>query len=148
MMEYAEVEVLLSVEGMKDELRSCRGRVICVDREWEQIERQSGENLGERLEETDLAYVMYTSGSTGKPKGAMIEHGGMMNHLWGKVGDLEMSGKDVVAQNAPASFDISGWQILAVMLVGGKGQIIWEERARDGFQLLKEAESFGCTGLV
>src|SRR5258708_39077501 len=120
MMEYAEVEVLLSVEGMKDELPRCRGQVICVDREWEQIERQSGENLGERLEETDLASVMYTSGSTGKPKGAMIEHGGMTKHLWGNVREPGTSRKDGGAQSRPASFDISGWQVPAVVTVGGQ----------------------------
>src|SRR5258708_35652528 len=143
MMEYAEVEVLLSVEGMKDELRSCRGRVICVDREWEQIERQSGENLGERLEETDLAYVMYTSGSTGKPKGAMIEHGGMMNHLWAEVGGLEMSGKDVGGQNAPASFDISGGQSLAGMVGGGQGQVIGGRIGAGGVQLFEGSGGLG-----
>ncbi|MCU0288710.1 MAG: AMP-binding protein, partial [Acidobacteria bacterium] len=36
-----------------------------------------------------LAYIIYTSGSTGKPKGAMVEHIGMMNHMWAKVRTLQ-----------------------------------------------------------
>jgi amino acid adenylation domain-containing protein len=68
---------------------------------------------------TNLAYVIYTSGSTGTPKGAMVEHGGMLNHLAAKVSELDLSASDVVAQTASQAFDISVWQFLAPLLVGG-----------------------------
>ncbi|SHI03468.1 non-ribosomal peptide synthase domain TIGR01720/amino acid adenylation domain-containing protein [Chryseolinea serpens] len=70
------------------------------------------------------AYMIYTSGTTGEPKGAMVHEAGMMNHLWAKVGDLALTAADVVAQTASVSFDISIWQFLAALLVGGKVVII------------------------
>lgn len=74
-----------------------------------------------------LAYILYTSGSTGLPKGAMIEHEGMMNHLYAKVHDLELNGDSIVAQTAVQSFDISIWQALVALLLGGKTVIYNED---------------------
>ena len=65
-----------------------------------------------------LAYVIYTSGSTGKPKGAMVEQRGMLNHLFAKVVDLELTAADVVAQTAPACFDI--WLMKVIHRTGAQ----------------------------
>lgn len=92
-----------------------------------------------------LAYVIYTSGSTGVPKGAMIEQRGMLNHLFAKINDLQMSETDVVAQTASQCFDISVWQYLAALLVGGRVEVLDESVAMDGTQLLAEAVKRGVT---
>ena len=73
------------------------------------------------------AYVIYTSGTTGKPKGVMIHHRGMINHLYAKINDLSITGEDIIAQTAPAGFDISVWQFLAALLPGGATLIIDKE---------------------
>jgi amino acid adenylation domain-containing protein/non-ribosomal peptide synthase protein (TIGR01720 family) len=79
----------------------------------------------------DLAYVIYTSGSTGKPKGAMVHRRGMVNHLLAKVEDLGLAESDVVVQNAPVTFDISVWQMLAPLVVGGRVRVVGRETAAD-----------------
>ncbi|WP_414647108.1 AMP-binding protein, partial [Chitinophaga sp.] len=61
----------------------------------------------------DLAYVIYTSGSTGHPKGVMVEHGGMLNHLYAKINDLDIDQDTVLAFTASYTFDISVWQMFA-----------------------------------
>jgi len=66
------------------------------------------------------AYLYFTSGSTGEPKGAACEHAGMLNHLLAKIDDLGIDPGSVVAQAAPQGFDISLWQLLAAVLVGGR----------------------------
>lgn len=63
-------------------------------------------------------YVFYTSGTTGVPKGALIEHQGMVNHLWAKVIDLGLHDGDVIAFSAPLTFDIAIWQMLVPLLTG------------------------------
>jgi len=95
----------------------------------------------------DLAYVIYTSGSTGIPKGAMVEHKGMLNHLYAKVRDLDLTNIDIVAQNAPQSFDISVWQFLAALLVGGQVNIFNDDAARDPNLLLKQVAAQDITTL-
>src|SRR5438876_11873658 len=74
-----------------------------------------------------LAYIYFTSGSTGEPKGAMCEHAGMLNHLFAKIDGLGIGEGHVVAQTAPQCFDISLWQLLSALLVGGRTLLIEQE---------------------
>jgi surfactin family lipopeptide synthetase A len=88
----------------------------------------------------DLAYVIFTSGSTGKPKGAMVERGGMVNNLLGKISDMNITESDRVAQTASQCFDISVWQFLTVLIVGGEVHIIEDDIVRDPGSLLKRVD--------
>src|SRR5947199_1635730 len=90
-----------------------------------------------------LAYILFTSGSTGGPKGVMIEHRGMINHLRAKIADLQLTGRDRVAQTAVQTFDISIWQFLAALLVGGSVHVVPAEVVRDRAALLGELEARG-----
>ncbi|HEY9402415.1 MAG TPA: amino acid adenylation domain-containing protein [Pyrinomonadaceae bacterium] len=89
----------------------------------------------------NLAYVIYTSGSTGEPKGAMLEQRGMINHLYAKVEELGLTAHDRVAQTASQCFDISVWQFLVALLVGGSVEIIGDEQAHDPRKLLEQVTS-------
>ena len=84
-------------------------------------------NLGVEVAPTQLAYIYFTSGSTGQPKGAMCEQAGMLNHLYAKIGDLGITEGQVVAQTAPQCFDISLWQLVSALLVGGRTLIVEQE---------------------
>jgi amino acid adenylation domain-containing protein len=95
----------------------------------------------------NLAYVIYTSGSTGVPKGVMVEHLGMLNHLYAKLHDLKLVSSDVVAQTASQCFDISVWQFLSALLVGGRVHIIREDVAVDPRQLF-EATAEECISVL
>ncbi|MFJ2744337.1 amino acid adenylation domain-containing protein [Streptomyces sp. NPDC087440] len=83
----------------------------------------------------DLAYVIFTSGSTGEPKGAMVHHRGMNNHLLAKVEDCALTAADTVVQNAPLTFDISVWQMLAPLAVGATVRIVDRDTAADPWKL-------------
>lgn len=85
-------------------------------------------NLNLQILESDLSYVIFTSGSTGKPKGAMIEHAGMLNHMYAKIEDLRLTEHSVVAQTASLTFDISVWQLFAALIKGGK-TIVYDKEA-------------------
>src|SRR5438876_5056226 len=94
-------------------------------------EAHSGGDPGVAVALDQLAYIYFTSGSTGEPKGAMCEHLGLLNHLCAKIHDLGIGEKDVVAQTAPQCFDISLWQLVAALLVGGRTLIIEQEAVLD-----------------
>ncbi|MDQ0808643.1 D-alanine--poly(phosphoribitol) ligase subunit 1 [Streptomyces sp. B3I7] len=72
----------------------------------------------------EIRYTIFTSGTTGRPKGATIEHQGLLNHLWSKTADLSLGPEDAVAFSAPLVFDISIWQMLCPLLVGGRVVVI------------------------
>lgn len=78
-----------------------------------------------------VAYIYFTSGSTGLPKGAMCEHAGMVNHLFAKIDDLGITADSVVAQTAPQCFDISLWQLVAALAVGGSTLIVEQDAILD-----------------
>ncbi|MEV6399594.1 amino acid adenylation domain-containing protein [Streptomyces sp. NPDC051907] len=95
----------------------------------------------------DLAYVIFTSGSTGKPKGAMVHRRGMVNHLLAKVQDLSLAASDVVVHNAPVTFDISVWQMLSPLVVGGRLIVVSRETAADPQELFGRIAQDGVTVL-
>ncbi|HYG63278.1 MAG TPA: amino acid adenylation domain-containing protein [Thermoanaerobaculia bacterium] len=99
------------------------------------IDLATQRDLGDDL----LAYVIYTSGSTGRPKGAMVVHRGMVNHLWAKVVDLGLEPGCRVAQTASQCFDISVWQLLSPLVVGGSVHIAEETTVHDPELLLRFA---------
>ena len=61
----------------------------------------------------------------------MCEHDGMVNHLYAKIEDLGIGPGDVVAQTAPQCFDISLWQLVSALLVGGRTLIVGQDRILD-----------------
>ena len=83
--EYGQVPLVVTeLHGVDEELQqhlSQWSKVVFVD----DLALQSAYtdvNLDVSIAEGELAYVIFTSGSTGKPKGAMVEHRGMLNHLY------------------------------------------------------------------
>ena len=94
-------------------------------------EGHAADDLGVAVASDQLAYIYFTSGSTGEPKGAMCEHAGMLNHLYAKIDDLEIGEGEVVAQIAPQCFDISLWQLVSALLVGGRTVLVEQQAILD-----------------
>ncbi|MYX11134.1 amino acid adenylation domain-containing protein [Streptomyces sp. SID8375] len=89
------------------------------------------------------AYIYFTSGSTGAPKGAVCEHAGFLNHLLAKIDDLEITEGRVVAQTAPQCFDISLWQLVAALAVGGRTLIIGQPDILDTARFIETLDTGG-----
>ncbi len=73
-------------------------------------------DLGVRVEDGALAYVLYTSGSTGRPKGVMVPQRALANHmLWMRDAGL-VTADDRVLQKTPIGFDVALWECFAPLL--------------------------------
>lgn len=83
----------------------------------------------------DFAYMIYTSGSTGQPKGAINRHDGVINHMYAEFELCDFHGDSAFLQSAPSSFDISVWQFLAPLVLGGKTVIVPRETVLDPARL-------------
>ncbi|MEO3876461.1 amino acid adenylation domain-containing protein [Nonomuraea sp. B12E4] len=132
-----DLRLLLVEEEYTDlanEIAAAAGRPVHVVPLDESID--APEDLAPTAPDVDhLAYVYFTSGSTGRPKGAMVHRHGMINHLVAKVGDLGMTAADSVVHNAPLTFDVSVWQMISPLLVGGHTRIVGDDVAADPFAL-------------
>src|SRR5437660_4443866 len=119
-----------STETLDHALASLSGvQTLFIDAAYE--EDHADGDLGVDVDRDQLAYVYFTSGSTGEPKGAMCEHAGMLNHVCAKIHDLGIGEGQVVAQTAPQCFDISLWQLVSALLVGGRTLVIEQEAILD-----------------
>jgi amino acid adenylation domain-containing protein len=136
-LKEAQVPIVLTQENLREKLSTTSARLVCLETETDTLSQYRFDNPDCLVKPEHLAYVIYTSGSTGMPKGVMIEHQGMLNHIYAKIDDLGLREQDIVVQNAPLTFDISVWQLLAALLLGGRIDIFNQETARQPVQLLQ-----------
>ncbi len=127
----AGIQIILTQPALFDTLPTTPASVLCLDATWQTLSTCSSEAPTRQYNPLERAYIIYTSGSTGQPKGVMVHHAGMLNHLYAKIADLELSDTDSVTQTASHCFDISIWQFLAALLVGGRVHIVPQKIAGD-----------------
>ncbi|MBE9167116.1 non-ribosomal peptide synthetase [Pleurocapsales cyanobacterium LEGE 06147] len=165
MVANSQVKTILSdaasLESLTELIRDCPqvNNLVCVDGEITEVKREqslgincllfsssevkASNNLNLKREGTDLAYTIYTSGSTGLPKGVMIRQGGAINHIYAQYDALNLTSNLTFLQSAPASSDISVWQFLAPILIGGKTVIVNTETVCDPqrlFQVIQQSQ--------
>ncbi|MBD3557353.1 amino acid adenylation domain-containing protein [Planktothrix sp. FACHB-1355] len=125
------------------------GRILRLDK-IDGRGQTSNQNPGIEFDPQNLAYIIFTSGSTGKPKGVMLEHRGMSNNIRAKIADFELHAEDVVAETAPQFFDMSVWQFLTPLTVGGRVEIIPDDVLQNPHQFFPyiEKKKVSITDLV
>jgi len=71
------------------------------------------------VDSTSDACIFYTSGTTGRPKGIVVQHRGLVNRLLWMVDHYGISNDDRVMPLASFSFDVTLWETICPLLVGG-----------------------------
>jgi amino acid adenylation domain-containing protein len=118
--EDAQVAMIVSSERLLNRLQGLAGRIVCIDRDWEEISRHDEQNVGSRVVADDLAYLIYTSGSTGRPKGVVIEHRNTVALIhWARAvfSQEELAG---VLATTSICFDLSVFELFVPLCWGGK----------------------------
>ena len=93
-------------------------RIVCLDRDWSMIERESRENPKNEATAEDLAYVIYTSGSTGQPKGVQITQKSLLNLVFWHQQAFSVTPSDRATQLAATGFDAAVWELWPSLTAG------------------------------
>src|SRR5579864_7833398 len=117
MIADAEVGVVVTQKRFRDRTSDC-ARHVCLDSDWNEIEKSSGAAPACATSPDNLAYVIYTSGSTGKPKGVLIEHRGVVNVIEASIKEFAINRGSRLAQLASLNFDASVLEIFTALLSG------------------------------
>ncbi|MEH1970760.1 amino acid adenylation domain-containing protein [Nostoc sp.] len=145
MLSDSQVSVLLTQQHLLMQLPEHQARIICLDRDWQDITTQSEDNLDISINPDNLAYVIYTSGSTGKPKGVQIMHRSVVNFLHFMGQHLELTEQDILLSVTTLSFDIAVLEIFLPITLGAHVVMVRREETMDGTELIAKLTNSGAT---
>lgn len=91
------------------------------------------------------AYIIYTSGSTGAPKGVVISHRAAVNTLLDVNRRFGITARDKVLAVSNLSFDLSVYDLLGPLAVGGAVVIPRRHGVADPAAWVESARRFGAT---
>ncbi|MGF9819233.1 amino acid adenylation domain-containing protein [Brevibacillus agri] len=118
LLENAEVKLVLTQPWLEEKIRwpsFVRTFTVCDS----VLETLPKKHLPTVQSPNDLAYVIYTSGSTGHPKGVMIDHKGAVNTIVDINNRFNIGMTDRVLALSGLHFDLSVYDFLGMLAVGG-----------------------------
>ena len=126
MLADAQVNVILSQEGLRSQLPDHPDQVITLDSHGKIPDVSKRQSVTGNGSPESMAYVIYTSGSTGKPKGVAIPQRAV-NRLVMHADFVEPDGSDRMAQCSNAGFDAATFEIWGSLFNGSRLVIIPKE---------------------
>lgn len=118
----AKAPLIVTTQSLSKNLPDTGARLLCLDSELQEIERELESLPESAVVPANLAYVVYTSGSTGKPKGVMVPHTGLLNVIRAEAGEFEVTPDDRILLYTSLSFDASLFEIC--MALGHGAQLV------------------------
>jgi amino acid adenylation domain-containing protein/non-ribosomal peptide synthase protein (TIGR01720 family) len=136
------LRILVTQGSVIEQLGPVSARTIVVDRDWDLIDTENGQNLNTRLSRDTAAYVIYTSGSTGTPKGVVVSQWNVIRLFDATFERLHFSQDDVWTLFHSYAFDFSVWEFWGALIYGGRLVIVpfWVSRTPGSFHHLLAAE--------
>ncbi len=131
------IPVLITSRKIHSKLPETSAKVLLIDENRDEIEKESKSDPVTNVTSSDLAYVIYTSGSTGKPKGVLMMHKALTNLLYWQLNGQKFEKNLRVLQFTTLSFDVSFQEIFSTFYSGGTLVVISEEERQDLSEVLK-----------
>ncbi|HEX2092656.1 MAG TPA: amino acid adenylation domain-containing protein, partial [Longimicrobiaceae bacterium] len=145
MVEDAGVGVVVTEEGVREGLGEQGVEVVCLDREWSCIGRESTDPPRVEVTPENLCYVIYTSGSTGRPKGTEVPHRAIQGFFRG-VDYARFDERQTLLQHSSTSWDALTLEMWPALLTGGRC-VLHPGRSAELESIAREVEATGVTTL-
>jgi amino acid adenylation domain-containing protein len=118
MLEDCQPSVVVTRRQLAPRLPRGRWRIVALDTDAPEIDREPATPIQHRPAPDDLAYVIYTSGSTGQPKGVEITHANLLNLVRWHHQAFRVTGADRAPLMASPGFDASVWEMWPYLTAG------------------------------
>ncbi|HMG74407.1 MAG TPA: non-ribosomal peptide synthetase [Pyrinomonadaceae bacterium] len=118
MLNESQPRVLITRQKMAEELASGSWKVVNIDDDQSQFDRQPITSPDVDVCAEQLAYVIYTSGSTGQPKGVEITHDSLLNLVFWHQREFEVTPRDRASHLAGVGFDAAVWEVWPYLSAG------------------------------
>jgi amino acid adenylation domain-containing protein len=145
MLAEAEAPVLVTQRSLLDRFPVHGAKVVCLDRDWDEMGPSPGDEPDPGVTAGTLAYLIYTSGSTGQPKGVEIPHQAVINLLCAMQELLQLSERDAWLSVTTLSFDIAVLELMLPLTVGARVVVMEPEGVADPSQLADRLTSAAIT---
>ncbi|PYS97534.1 MAG: non-ribosomal peptide synthetase, partial [Acidobacteria bacterium] len=147
MLADAGVRLLLTREPLPAEMPRQKIQIICLDKEWHAIAKESAENPEGGVLADNPAYLVYTSGSTGRPKGVLVSHRNLIHSTLARVSYYKESVNSFLLIS-PFAFDSSVAGLFWTLCRGGMLVIPEEDSHRDPAHLAKLIARYSVSHLL
>nr|QEO73903.1 condensation domain-containing protein [uncultured bacterium] len=107
-----------------------------------------GTDLGLPIALDRAAYVIYTSGSTGRPKGVVVTHDGVGSLIATATDRIGINAGSRVVQFASVGFDVTVWDLIMSLCVGGRIIVVPAERRVAGPALTEYIARHRATHMI
>nr|WP_157357341.1 non-ribosomal peptide synthase/polyketide synthase [Amycolatopsis nigrescens] len=148
MLADAGARVVLTSTGLVDELPPVDGvRPVLIDDEPSLSTMDSSDPEGP-VSLDSAAYVIYTSGSTGRPKGVVVSHDGIGSLIATATERIGIRPDSRVVQFASVGFDVTVWDLVMSLCVGGTVIMVPAERRVAGAALTEYIAEHRATNMI
>lgn len=141
-IEDTKLRFLVTASSQLSKLPDHDARVVCLDADRSELERESALAPTAGTSPDDVAYVIYTSGSTGTPKGVLVEHRSVVRLFTATEEWFGFGADDVWTLFHSSAFDFSVWELWGALLYGGRLVVVpyWISRSPEDFCELLDRE--------
>jgi amino acid adenylation domain-containing protein/non-ribosomal peptide synthase protein (TIGR01720 family) len=98
---------------------------------FENTSHLSTSNPDIKITNSQLVYVIYTSGSTGVPKGVMVEHGQLIDYIYGLDNQININNQKSFALVSSFSTDLGNTVIFTALAFGGALHVFSKQSVTD-----------------
>ncbi|ASS75346.1 hypothetical protein CIG75_10315 [Tumebacillus algifaecis] len=147
-LDDVSADVLVTQASLADKLPAQNGRIVRLDTDAVEINKQAADNLPTDANPNDLAYMIYTSGSTGRPKAVMVEQYNLISVLQASQTAFRFSEGDVMPWIASVAFDIALFELLNPLLSGGTSVLLTRDEVLDLPKLTARMHAFSMIHTV
>ncbi|MFE5631612.1 amino acid adenylation domain-containing protein [Streptomyces sp. NPDC056543] len=151
MLADAGARTVLTTRELSDALPDAPGVArLLLDEPSLTAERDAldGADLGLDIALDRAAYVIYTSGSTGRPKGVVVSHDGVGSLVATATDRIGITAESRVVQFASVGFDVTVWDLIMSLCVGGRIIVVPTERRVAGPALTEYIARHGATHMI